>query len=258
MVLEYVDRGIPLAYYARSASTRNRDREPHRRITLTSTLKTFGVLALCALGVQAGAITAVTSRVALGANDLVAWGTAADDLAPVASPYARTSTGGVNVSAVLAGGFTIFVQNGAAFTANFAPGEVLLGTFGVDGPITINFATAIRGLGFNIVNENFGAFTGTMAFYGAGNTLFGTVNVNGTSSNANDGSAPFLGGTSSARDITSVVISVSTVGGGRALAINQMSLLTTDAPGGVIPEPSTITLFGAALAGGLWLRRRRT
>jgi hypothetical protein len=226
-------------------------------------MKMFSMLAVCAIGVQAGAITGVGSRGALGANDLLQWGVTADDFTAVTSPYARTSTGGVGVSAVLAGGFTIFVQNGTAFTSNFTDGEILLTAFdinngSINGPVTINFNTAVRGVGFNIVNLNTGAFTGTMQFFGAGNVLFGTVNVNGTSSFANDGSAPFLGGTSSLRDITRVVVSVSDSAGSTALAINQMSLLTTDPPGGgEIPEPSTITLFGAALAGGLWLRRRR-
>ena len=212
-------------------------------------------LALVSMSVHAGVITPVPTRGGLAANDLSNWGISSDDLTTVASPYSRTSVGGLSVTATHAPDLTVFVQNGLAFTANFAPGEIVLSTFGVDGPIDIDFASPVRGVGFNIVHENFGSFTGTLDFYGAGNVLFGSVSVNGISSAANDGSAPFLGGTSSLRDITRVNVRVNTVLGGRALAINQMSLLTTD-PGDAVPEPGTIVLVPAALAGLLFLRKR--
>lgn len=218
------------------------------RLLATMALLSFGLA-------HAGTISSVTSRPGLGANDLVQWGLAAADGSFPASPYAVVSAGGVNLSAT-AGALAIWVQNGSGgFVGAFSPGEILLDTSLEPGPLTIDFATAVRGVGFNISSLNFGAFTGTMQFFGAGNVLFGSVSVNGTSSSANDGSAPFLGGTSSARDIVRVVIS--TTGAGPELTINQMSLLTTDAPGGDIPEPSTIALLSTALVGCAWMRRRR-
>lgn len=221
------------------------------------TYKMIATLAVFTLGVQAGTISQVTTRAGLGANDLVEWGTSADDFTFVGDPYNRTSTGGVDVAASLPGGFAIFVQNGVAFTGNFAPGEILLDSFFTDGPISITFASAVRGLGFNIQHEVNGTFTGQIDFYGAGNTLFGSVTANGVSNFDNDGSAIFLGGTSSLRDITRVDVSVGTSGGSSALTINQMSLLTTDASTSTVPEPSTFALVSAGIAGCFWLRRRR-
>ncbi len=220
--------------------------------------KTLAAIGVFTLALQAGVITSVNTRAGLGANDLVQWGTAADDAATFpASPYTRTSTGGVDVTANLTGGFAIYVQNGAAFTGNFAPGEILLDSFFADGPISISFATPVRGVGFNIQHLVTDVFTGQIDFYGAGNTLFGTVSRNGVSSTANDGSAIFLGGTSSLRDIVRIDVGVNTVLGSAGLTINQMSLLTTNPPTGAVPEPSTIALVAVGLAGCLWTRRRR-
>lgn len=220
--------------------------------------KFYAVLLLLAASAQAGVISAVGTRAGLGANDLVTWGTSADDFTSVASPYDRTSTLGLNISSVLTGGFTIFEQGGVAYAANFNPGEIILATFPQDGPVTINFATAVRGLGFNIAHDTTGTpFQGSLSFYGAGNVLFGTVMVTGTSTNAGDGSAPFLGGISSAQDILSVVVSVDQQGGISAFGINQVSLLT-DPAGGDVPEPSTVSLCAMALAAGaMWRRRGR-
>lgn len=223
---------------------------------MIKTVRLLAALSVFALGATAGTISQATTRIGLGANDIVQWGLVSDDGTFVLSPYNVVSAGGINLSAAVAGGLAIFVQNGSGgYVGAFSPGDILLDSGLNPGPITIDFATAVRGVGFNVMSLNFGAFTGTIEFFGAGNVSFGTLNVAGTSSTANDGSAPFLGGTSSARDITRVVIS--TTGAGTELTINQMSLLTTDAPGGEVPEPSTITLFSAALAGCAWMRRRR-
>jgi len=215
-------------------------------------------LGILTLGAHAGTISTVNTRAELGANDLVEWGAAGDDTNFVSSPYLRTSTGGLDVTATLSTGFMIYVQDGAAFVGNFTPGEILLDSASSDGPIVITFANAIRGIGFNIQHMNLGAFSGQIDFYGAGDVLFGSVTQNGTSNFNNDGSAVFLGGMSSARDITRIDVSVGLLSGGSGFTINQASLLTTNAATpGEIPEPATVTLVSAALGGLIWLRRRR-
>jgi PEP-CTERM motif len=212
---------------------------------------------MLAANAHAGAISGAGSAAALAGNDSLQWGTAAQDGASVSSPYAVTSTGGVGVTASLAGGpFTLFQQGAGTYSANFSSGDIVLDTFFIDGPITIDFASAIRGVGFQIAADAGGVFAASLDFFGVGNVLFGTVNVAGNTTLAGDGSAVFLGGMSTLRDITRVVVSVST-GATNDLGINQLSLLTTDPVDPRVPEPATLALVATALAGGLISRRRQ-
>ena len=158
-------------------------------------LKTFTSLAtvVCVLAASPAAalpIVPVASRVALAGNDTLVW--AGADGAALGSPHVQASVGGLNVAAFATApalDLFLFIQNGSAFTANFTSGDRLLTTGFDDGPLTLSFATPIRGIGFNIVNQNFGMFTGTMQFLDLMNNSLGTVSVMGTSSAANDGSA---------------------------------------------------------------------
>lgn len=208
----------------------------------------------------AGVVSSVTSRAALGANDSLGWGTAADDLSFHASPFVRTSAGGVDVTASTSTGtdFAVLVQGGAAFQANYASGDVVLDTFFNDATISLAFSSDIRGIGFNIASDVYGPFTAFLRFYGAGNVLFDTLSVSGTSSSAGDGTADFLGGISSLRDVRRVDIWVNTAST-NDFSINQLSLLTTDPNGNSnLPEPGALVLGLAALGAAALARRRRS
>lgn len=211
----------------------------------------LALLAMGAAAAQAGTIQSVATRGALAATETVEWGTAADDGTTFASPYVRLSSpGGVAATASFAAGLTVFVQGGAIYSANFSNGEVLLSSFLDDGPISIGFSTPVRGVGFNIAHLVEGSFTGSLAFYGAGDQLFGSVSVNGSTNLSGDGSASFLGGMSSLVDIVRVDVSVDSQGGSQALSINQMGLNL--AP---VPEPASLLLM--ALGGTALLLRGR-
>ncbi len=188
-------------------------------------------------------------------EDAVAWGVSADDSTNVASPYARTSTGGVGVTALSSTDFFIF-ENGTGVTLNFNPGDIFLTNFPVDETVTINFATAIRGFGAYLTNNDFGAFTTTLDAYGAGDVLFGSATLGGTSSGTADGSALFIGLLSSLKDVVRVDVSVSDTNGLSSFGIGELALVTSAPPSNEIPEPSTVALVSLSLAGLALLRRR--
>jgi hypothetical protein len=214
---------------------------------------TIVVTLLVSATASAGILTQVNSVGVLAPDSVVTWGTALDEGNSPASPYTRTSTRGLGVTAVHTGDFLILAQ-GSSFFGNFAGGDIVLNSNFVDGPVAINFASAIQGLGLQIQRDELGAFTATMTAFGAGNVNFGSVNVNGTTSFSNPGNntAPFLGLVSSARDIVSVQLSVSHTGGvaGDTVDFTNLSILTP------VPEPSTavLVLAGALLA--VWQKRR--
>lgn len=201
-------------------------------------------------------ITQVGSRAGLGANDLAVWDTIpANDGTSVVSPYVVNTPSALSVTATLAGGFIIYQQGAGTFAGNFAANEFILDSAFTDGPISISFSSAVRGVGFNIQRNDYGLFTGSLSLFGAGNVLFGTVTVAGNSTNAGNGTAVFLGATGSLRDIVRIDVSVSNaVAGSNALDLNQLSLLTTNPI--ATPEPASIGLTAGALLCLFAMRRR--
>lgn len=230
-----------------------------------NSVRTLALFASLSLAASAGTISSVATRAALGGNDVAQWGSLVDDFTSVTSPHTVTSTGGVDVSAELSGGFTIFVEGGMAWTGDFTKDDVLLTTMDanlnyLNGPITIRFSAPVRGLGFNIEHIVSGNFTASADFYGAGDTLFGSTSVSGTTNppiSTVPGSAPFLGAISSALDIVRVDVSITTLDGLQSFAINHVDLLTTPGTSGEVPEPATLGLVSAALLAGFYARRRR-
>jgi hypothetical protein len=151
-------------------------------------------------------------------------------------------------------------RQGTDFSGNFSPGDSLLSL--PDGyksdVFDLHFGGApVYGLGAQIepVSGYAGAFTGLMKLYSAANVLLGEVSVAGDATSAGDGSAVFLGASSSI-PIAYVAFFVDEgnpffpVEGD--LAINQLSLQEQ------VPEPASAWLLGpVALAFAGRFRRGR-
>jgi hypothetical protein len=205
-----------------------------------------------AVSFQAAAvpIVQVANRAAMGADYTVTWaGPDVTQLGPFATVLGVSPLPSVTATAA---DLWLFEQGGA-YIANFAAGDKLLTTFTTNGPITLSFSSAVRGVGFNIAHLEYGAFIGTMEFFDVANTSLGVVNIGGISSNANDGTAAFLGGVGSALDIRKVVIAVDLQRGNTAFAINDLSLVTTP-----VPESTSALLFAFGLAGLALHRKQRS
>lgn len=215
------------------------------------------LLGAMALAGQASAtITASPSRAALNGDVLMAWGNT--DFTAVTSTH-TVSASGLSATATLASGPMTVFQNapsGALWAGNLGANEFLLASYDINnfqqlnGPISISFSQAVRGVGFSVQHFSTGAFTGTLRFFDAASLLLGSVTSSGSSSLVPDNSAPFIGGYSDALDIKKVEISVGTLLGNQAFGINQMSLITT-----AVPEPASVLLFSLGLA-AVSLRRR--
>ena len=196
----------------------------------------------------------VATRAALGANDFKDWATLGPSGTNLTNPFTTTTNGGLSFTESQASHFSMRVNQGSGWNGNFAPGDALLFTDGPFGPITIDFATAILGVGFqiqaNTVNNT--PFTATLtAFDSMGNMLGSPFMVAGISNNAADNSAPFLGILDTLPEISRIVFDTDGQGG---FAINLMSIRT--APAASVPESGASGLLLGLACVGLFLAQR--
>ncbi len=177
----------------------------------------------------------------------------------VISTPMSASAGAETVTVGSSSGTALLRQEGADFTGNFATGDNLLSLPDGDksDAFDIQFGGApIYGLGAQIepVSGYRGAFTGVLKLYGAGGVSLGQVSVAGDATDAADGSAVFLGASSSI-PIEYAVFLVDDaapffpVEGD--LAINDLSLQEA------IPEPAEILVLAPALLILMSLRLQR-
>lgn len=228
----------------------------------TPSILTLFLLALLCLGEglsQAG-IVLVTSRTNQFANDYVDWGTLnVPNGAQVNSPLTINTAILMQVTATSnLGPFNFFQQSGAGggpWDGNFTPGDNLLHSGFGSSSTTIDFSSLVFGAGANInvnTNANSTNFVARIRAFDAANVQLATFTINGTTTDANDGSAPFIGILSDDANIARVVFSVdsSNQAGFLDFAINQLAITA-------IPEPSSCCLVLAAGLGMLHRFRRK-
>lgn len=222
---------------------------------------------------QAGA-SLVTSRAALGGDDLLDWAQLpANTLAQahsITAPFAAISQLGLSatVSNPPASGMWRVTQSGGSsaacnlghqYAGNFAPCDAVLASANsanADNRISILFASPIAGGGAQFADAaSYGNFTATLSAFDAAGALLETWSLGGTTNGAADDSAIFLGISRQQADIARLDFSAS--GFNRYFAINQVEIDRTapvpDPDPNGVPEPSTWLLAALALP---WMARR--
>ncbi|PSB02031.1 PEP-CTERM sorting domain-containing protein [Merismopedia glauca] len=222
------------------------------------------------------AISLVTNRANLGANDSLDW----SSLGKVFNPFAPDPTKflsnsfdatsqrglGLNVNIPVAPPNTPpFVFQTLPFPqgipTNFASGDFILFTgilpppnpfpaIGNPGPLTITFANPVFAAGTQIaVDDALQPYTAFISAYDINNNLLGTFSTIASSSIALDNSAQFLGVRSDTANISKIVFSSSVPQ--RAFGINDLSIA-------VIPEPTSVLgTFALGTLGASWLIAKR-
>jgi hypothetical protein len=239
---------------------------------LTST--TIAVSLSLALISPSFAVSLVTNRADLNANDSIDWSSLGKVLNPfnpnfadfLGFSFSGTSAGGlgldVDINPINPPITPPFVFKTApipqGIPTNFANGDFLLFTglqFGLfpapgnPGPISISFAQPVRAAGAQIAVDDEPNFVGTIKAFDINDNLLDSFSVNGTSSKALDNSAIFLGVKSALAEISRIEFSSDF--NNRAIGINTLSI---DNP--AIPEPS-LTIALIVMGSGLLCLKKR-
>ena len=203
------------------------------------------VLLATLLAAQATAVygqSFISQRDRLPANDKVVW-SRLDSIFPLdvlPSDFSVISELGINASVSFPTplpGITppfVFITSAGGIETNFADGDAILfsglmpGVFpspGNPGPLTITFDEPVFAAGAQLAVDDTFTFEGTIEARDVNDDLLATFSTMGTSSIAVDNSAQFYGLRSQEANIAKLVFSSDIPG--RAIGINQLSLLTT-------------------------------
>jgi hypothetical protein len=212
-----------------------------KKIVLAATVS---VLFGCGFISEAHAITFVTDRSALGADDSVDWSSLGADKTSVPTPLSVTSANGLDVTVNIPGSIVERRTQGASWAGNFAMGDALLWTKSNPGPLSFAFYNPVSGVGTQIQHNAHSFFTATIEAFNSSNISLGSFSLNGNGSRSGDNSAIFIGLLNTSNDIAKVTFNVS---GSRFsdFAINQLSLKTSTP----IPTPALLPgLIGMGVA----------
>ena len=214
-------------------------------------------------------LTQVGSSAALGSNLVIDWsafGPAGTNLSCFCSTPVGPLTVGINGSS----GLLNRVNEGTNYVGNFTIGNALLAQPFVSDQMFVSFATPVSAVGTQlqplsssqtpsvVLTGLIGPFTGTMQVF-TDDGMDASFTVAGTGSHAEDGSASFIGVTSTTSDITGVTF-YANVGNPMFPEVGSIAINAVDVRVGAVPEPPSALLLvpaiGAMLLAGAAGRRR--
>jgi hypothetical protein len=166
--------------------------------------------------------------------------------------------------------FTTYTEGAGLWNGNFANGTTVLYNFNALST-TLSFATALSGVGVDLQTKLAGNYTFTLTAMDSNHNVIGSyTSVTGTSSGtsatngtSHEGTVTFAGLTSTSANISFVTITASPNTLGFAIDTSLIYHTNINGTGGTTggtqtPEPGTLGLLGAGLAGLGWVRRRRS
>ncbi|MBW4499692.1 MAG: hypothetical protein KME57_09015 [Scytonema hyalinum WJT4-NPBG1] len=246
-----------------------------RPIQSLSSVAAGAVLFLTASSLSVQAITLVTNRDNLEANDKIDWSSleigTPINLTPITAnllpnSFQTTSEKGlglsVDIPSIADPRYTppFVFQTTPTLPANFSNGDYILFTgfipggfpaLGNPGPLTITFDQPVQGAGTQIAVDDTLNFTAFISAFDDNNNLLGSFSTPGTSATVLDNSAVFLGVRSASANISKLVYSSSE--NNRAFGINFLSINST-----TIPEPGNLLALSLLGIGRLTVRKMKS
>lgn len=228
----------------------------------------FAAAAACVLAASGGtafaSVSGISTESGVQADGQINWGSLGVTNTQVSQPF-TIATGVTGISAeVSQPGQANFERRdqGNGWSGNFGSGEQVLwtGASNNNGPLTIVFSSAVRGVSAQIQSDFYGDYNATIEAFDASNVSLGSFTRSGTANSNGDDSAIWIGLLSTATDIKKVVFSVDWLGGTTDdFAINgpriQANGVTTTT---AVPlPPAALMGLGVLGAGALKRLRRR-
>jgi hypothetical protein len=227
------------------------------RVVLPTILAVFIVFFVSA---SSGAqILEVTSRTGLGGTDLVNWGQFGISYTNVAQSSTFTSNNGLTGQISTSDSSQMQIrQQENGWSGNFTQGDYALWAQTPGGYLNIAFNNPVSAAGANIMSNPYGSFNATITAYDSSNNQLGTFTEAGDSNGNNDGSAIFLGVSSTMANISKITYTTdtSTNSSFPGFAINQLGIRQN--PSTAVPEPGDLAFLLAGFLPGLaFLMKRR-